>query len=132
MTKTEKDIKLLDESIEHHRRMLRYSKRSDFTEPEDKPYADHCALCEHYLKTFDINDCGDCPIAVLVRAPGCKGTPWDPLRDAWVGICALSLYGVIDRFLKFRGRLKIFHMAEQAEIDFLVGIRNKLKENAHD
>lgn len=99
MTKLERDIKALTESIAHWRRM-----KAGGT--DDSPCVEACALCVLY---FD-NGCKGCPIAQDSKMVTCFGTPYTEANLAFA-----------------RDEIASWKDLAQKEIDYLVDLRRKLQ-----
>lgn len=70
----------LRQSIKHWERMR---KNVDCGE---EPYADHCPLCQLFLKTEQNKSevfCSGCPIFKRTGSNNCDGTPWFEAASAW-------------------------------------------------
>lgn len=78
MTKTEKDLDLLRQCIEHWAVM-----EENPLDGGHQPYGDDCALCEEYVPTAGFAPCDGCPIAEHTGRPSCMGTPYGDARYAW-------------------------------------------------
>ena len=121
-----KDIKLLEESIEHWERMRRAPiacyKRGENTTDRS------CPLCREY---FD-DKCYGCPIRDDVDASKCRATPY--------GSAAASFDNLIDTYLDedskdlknigFKYRVKLWRNNAQAEIDYLKELKKNLEKQA--
>jgi hypothetical protein len=85
---------LIKESIAHWQRLRKLSVlqiRQNDTWHRENPYAEHCPLCEEYLRGRPQTECCvGCPIAKHSGMKKCKNTPWEKARNTWVEVVCAS------------------------------------------
>lgn len=117
MNKPERDLRLLDKSIEHWERLVSGNVRRGET-----PYAPSCPLCRRYS-----SECYTrpettqevilaCPIMEDTGLSGCDHTPWSGAALRWHKIEKKPLPG--------------FKVAARRELAYLKNFRKKLAEKA--
>ena len=120
-----KDIKLMEESIKHHYRMLEWAKKqnpfaraleSTMSESLGETwYAEDCPLCREYGES---TGCLDCPIAIL-------GVRYDKARNNPGTVCSLTPWAGLARANTWRDWVEV----EEVFIRFLERILAELKED---
>jgi hypothetical protein len=109
--KTETDIRLLDESIEHWKWMR------DDPECGEMPRGSDCPLCQMYLDA----DCEGCPVFEQTGIGLCRDTPYSDAAKAFLRLQRLEIP---------EGALANWQAAADKEIAFLEGLRDKLSKQA--
>ena len=111
MRKIIKDIKLLNKSIEHHKRMQAFDTIEQFTDGEEAPFGGQCALCDEYP------NCIGCPVEIKTGKDTCQDTPYNKLYSSYWAI----------RHTSSLDKLSDFKDIEQEEIAFLTKLRDELE-----
>jgi hypothetical protein len=112
--KTETDIRLLDESIEHWRRMR------DDPEGGEMPHGSDCPLCREYHPDGK-SRCSGCPLFEHTGGESCQGTPYGNALTAFQRLSGLA---------NPERALANWQAAADKEIAFLEGLRDKLSKQA--
>lgn len=82
MEMDEATIRALQASIDHWQRFA-----DGTSAPDERPYANHCALCQLFFDTTEDDGlflpCRGCPVFNATGQEECDGSPYNAARDAF-------------------------------------------------